>query len=171
MNITVPTGTKSEDQLPVLVFIHGGGFAIGGNWWPQYDFARLVELSVEAGKPFIGININYRVGALGFLTSPELRAAGYKANNGLRDQRTALRWIRENIGGFGGDADNITAMGQSAGSGKAKPLAVGCPSWVLANSSFATSLDRVVASIRRETCQAADLPWGKPTSHGISAAQ
>ncbi|SPO07784.1 related to carboxylesterase [Cephalotrichum gorgonifer] len=103
LNITVP------------VFIHGGGFVLGGNWWPQYDLAKVVKLSTDLGKPLIAININYRVGAPGFLTSPELRAAGCQTNNGLRDQRAALRWIQEYIAGFGGDPNQVTVMGESAG--------------------------------------------------------
>ena len=61
---------------------------------------------------------SYRVGALGFLTSEELRRSGLTCNNGLRDQMTALLWLKANIGGFGGDPDNITFVGQSAGAGK-----------------------------------------------------
>lgn len=121
LNITVPRSRKSEGfttKLPVLVFIYGGGYAIGGNWWPQYDFAMLVKLSTDYGTPIIGITINYRIGVPGFLTSPELRAVGYKPNNGLRDQKTALRWIKKDINGFGEDPDNITVMGESAGAGK-----------------------------------------------------
>ncbi|KAI4596293.1 hypothetical protein KJ359_005422 [Pestalotiopsis sp. 9143b] len=116
--VTVPSSEGAQtkhEPLPVLVFIHGGGYAIGGNSWPQYDFSRLVRLAAELGKPIIGVNINYRLGAAGFLTSPEMRAAGYRPNNGLTDQRTALRWVRKYIGGFGGDADNVTVMGESAG--------------------------------------------------------
>ncbi|KAH7230340.1 carboxylesterase-like protein [Fusarium solani] len=118
LNITVPShadGISKPKDLPVLVFIHGGGFALGGSWWPQYNFARFVTLSADLNKPVIGITINYRLGAPGFLTSPELRKAGYKPNNGLRDQRAALRWIKKHIGGFGGDPEDITVMGQSAG--------------------------------------------------------
>lgn len=111
-------GPTKHERLPVLVFIHGGGYAIGGNSWPQYDFSRLVRLAASLGKPIVGVNINYRLGAAGFLTSPEMRAAGYRPNNGLTDQRTALRWVRKYIGGFGGDADNVTVMGESAGGGK-----------------------------------------------------
>lgn len=121
LNITVPGNVESIanlQDLPVLTFLHGGGFMLGGNWWPQYDFAKFVKLSVDLGKPVIAININYRVGAPGFLTSPELRAAGWPTNNGLRDQRAALRWIQENIEGFGGDPKKITVMGESAGGGK-----------------------------------------------------
>lgn len=61
---------------------------------------------------------SYRLGVLGFLTSEELREAGYKANNGIRDQRTALLWVKRNISGFGGDPDNVTVIGESAGGGK-----------------------------------------------------
>jgi len=65
---------------------------------------------------FICINVNsYRLGVAGFMTSTELRKAGYKANNGLRDQRTALEWVRKFIGGFGGNPDEITTVGESAG--------------------------------------------------------
>ncbi|KAH7021877.1 Alpha/Beta hydrolase protein, partial [Ilyonectria destructans] len=116
LNITVPANAKSitgRESFPVLVFIHGGGFAIGGNWWPQYNGARIVKLSQDIGKPIISVNINYRLDVPGFLTSPKLRAAGYKSNNGLRDQRVALAWIKDNIRGFGGDPGNITVAGES----------------------------------------------------------
>lgn len=64
----------------------------------------------------------YRLGIPGFLTSAEMRQAGYKANNGLRDQATALQWIKHHIAGFGGDPANVTAMGESAGGGELLPL-------------------------------------------------
>jgi len=121
LNITVPSEPSSitgEELYPVLVFIHGGGYSIGGNWWPQYDGTRLVHLSKEMKKPITFVNINYRLGLPGFLTSPELRAAGYKSNNGIRDQRVALAWIKDNIKGFGGDPNNITVAGESAGGGE-----------------------------------------------------
>ncbi|KAI4685004.1 uncharacterized protein J4E88_004447 [Alternaria novae-zelandiae] len=119
LNITVPTNKDgaidSNAKLPVFVFIHGGGFAVGSSWYPHYDPAPIVKMSVERKKPIIGITINYRLGFTGFANSEELRKAGYKANNGFRDQRTALQWIRKFIGGFGGDADEITVCGESAG--------------------------------------------------------
>lgn len=63
LNITVPTGKDgnidTDTKLPVYVFIHGGGFAVGSSWYPHYDPARLVKLSVEKGKPVIGITIKY----------------------------------------------------------------------------------------------------------------
>lgn len=61
---------------------------------------------------------SYRVGAPGFLCSSEMKAAGYKPNNGLEDQRIALRWIKRNIAGFGGDPERVTFLGESAGAGK-----------------------------------------------------
>ncbi|TVY80602.1 Lipase [Lachnellula suecica] len=113
LNITTPKTDKRH--LPVFIFIHGGGFSIGGNSWPHYDPTRLVEISMEKGTPVIGININYRLGLAGFLTSEELVRAGIKSNNGLRDQRTALTWIQKYVEGFGGDPENVTVVGESAG--------------------------------------------------------
>ncbi|KAK7543475.1 Alpha/Beta hydrolase protein, partial [Phyllosticta paracitricarpa] len=113
LNVTVPS--LKEKKLPVLVFIHGGGFRQGANWFPQYDFAQLIKFGVEKEMPFIGVNINYRVGLPGFLTSSEFREHGYLPNNGIRDQTIALKWVKKHIGGFGGDADMVTLIGQSAG--------------------------------------------------------
>ncbi|CAG8909735.1 unnamed protein product [Penicillium egyptiacum] len=121
LNITTPKAVSAGVNLPVIVFIHGGGFAIGANSWPQYDFRRLIELSVREQQPVIGVNINYRLGALGFLTSKELVSHGYKQNNGLLDQRTALLWIKRHIVGFGGNPDDMTIVGQSAGGGLLYP--------------------------------------------------
>lgn len=56
LNITVPQDA-SQDKLPVLVWIHGGGFALGANWWPQYDFGRFVKLAQREGTPFIAVGI------------------------------------------------------------------------------------------------------------------
>lgn len=139
LNITVPSGGLEGRKLPVFVFLHGGGLAIGGNSWPQYDFVKFVQLSIEERQPVIGINIkfvdlsflcitspnhecSYRTGIFGFLTSEELRVAGIPGNNGLRDQRVAFEWIKKNIAGFGGDPGNITVCGESAGGGKCLDL-------------------------------------------------
>ncbi|PCH02393.1 Carboxylesterase, type B [Penicillium occitanis (nom. inval.)] len=119
LNIAVPEGTTSASKLPVLLFIHGGGLSIGANSWPQFDWTRVIKLSVEKGVPILAVGPNYRLGAFGFLTSEELRAAGYKANNGFRDQRTAIEWVHRHIADFGGDPDNITLAGMSAGGGSA----------------------------------------------------
>ncbi|KAK5088282.1 hypothetical protein LTR05_002499 [Lithohypha guttulata] len=116
LNLTVTApGNPGSTQLPVFVFIHGGGLAMGSGTWPQYDHSAIVRRSIEIGRPIIGVNINYRTGIFGFLTSEELRSAGFKANNGLRDQKAAFQWVRKFISGFNGDPENITAIGQSAG--------------------------------------------------------
>ncbi|KAL5340273.1 Alpha/Beta hydrolase protein [Aspergillus crustosus] len=115
LNIAVPADTTSASRLPVFLFIHGGGLVIGSNSWPQFDYGRFVKLSVDKKLPIVAVSINYRLGAFGFLTSDELRSAGYKANNGLRDQRVGIEWVRKHIHEFGGDADNITVGGMSAG--------------------------------------------------------
>ncbi|KAI9926750.1 hypothetical protein MW887_003844 [Aspergillus wentii] len=106
---------KSLGKLPVFVFLHGGGFVIGSNAWPQYNLARMVKLSTDLGTPIIGVNVNYRLGAFGFLASSELQSAGFKANRGIRDQQAALRWVKKFIIGFGGDPGRITVVGESAG--------------------------------------------------------
>ncbi|KAK1585060.1 Alpha/Beta hydrolase protein [Colletotrichum navitas] len=115
LNLTVPLEAKHSQPLPVLVFIHGGGFATGSNWWPQYDMKRLVQLASEREKPIIAAAISYRVGAPGFLTSEELQKEGFKSNHGHHDQRIALKWIKEYIAGFGGDPQQVTVAGESAG--------------------------------------------------------
>ncbi|KAJ5667420.1 hypothetical protein N7507_003284 [Penicillium longicatenatum] len=113
LNITVPNVNDSHTRLPVLVFLHGGGFGVGSSSWPQNQLTNLVSIANELGLPVVGVNI--KVGPAGFLTSKELRDAGFTPNNGLRDQRVALQWIKTHIDGFGGDSENITLVGHSAG--------------------------------------------------------
>jgi carboxylesterase type B len=123
LNITVPSLPSGIDNaLPVMVFIHGGGFIMGANSWPQYEPTRLVKMSADIGMPVVVVSANYRLGAPGNLTSEELRNAGYPGNNSLRDQRCALQWVRKFIGGFGGDADNVTVFGESAGADTLVPF-------------------------------------------------
>ncbi len=102
-----PTGKK----LPVLVWIYGGGFNIGSASMANYSGAAL------AANGVVQVNIAYRVGTLGFLSHPELskEGGGASGNYGLLDQIAALQWVRRNIAAFGGDPDNVTIMGQSAG--------------------------------------------------------
>ncbi|KAK2601418.1 hypothetical protein N8I77_010868 [Diaporthe amygdali] len=114
LNITVPKGQKKG--LPVIVFVHGGGYYLGAGSWPQFDMRRLVALSTRCGKPVIGVTINYRLGAPGFLTSEELINHGIKPDRGLNDQVAAFTWLQHYIQGFGGDPSRVTASGVSAGS-------------------------------------------------------
>lgn len=104
LDIWVPEGAGGA--LPVLVFLHGGAFMTGGGSLTCYDGARLA-----AQRGIIVVNVSSRLGVLGYLPVPGIAPA----NLGLHDQIAALRWLRREIAGFGGDPGNITAAGQSAG--------------------------------------------------------
>ena len=126
LNIWSPAH-RSSDRLAVYVYIHGGGFLGGSGDVPVYDGENLAK------KGIIVITLNYRVGAFGFLALPELSKESphhSSGNYGLLDQLAALRWIKENIAGFGGDPTRVTIGGQSAGAASvnalvASPLAQG----------------------------------------------
>lgn len=105
---------RSNAKVPVLVFIHGGAYFLGSANRPYYDPTNLVRHAIERDTPIIMVGINYRLGILGFLHSD--RAGDMMPeNNGLHDQDLAFEWLREHIEEFGGDIDNITVIGQSAG--------------------------------------------------------
>lgn len=109
LNIWAPQDAKNA---PVLVWIHGGALVSGTSSFDMYDGTRLAQQGV------IVVSINYRLGVLGFLAHPELSkesAQGISGNYGLMDQIAALRWIERNIAAFGGDPDNVTIAGESAG--------------------------------------------------------
>ncbi|KAF4981691.1 hypothetical protein FZEAL_2578 [Fusarium zealandicum] len=119
LNIVRPaksTHTKDSKPLPVGVFIHGGGWSMDYSANGVYNLSFIVEESVKIGKPFIGISVDYRLSFWGFMASQDILDAGV-ANLGLKDQRLALNWIKENIAGFGGDASKVTIWGESAGGG------------------------------------------------------
>ncbi len=110
LNVFTPDTAKAGDGLPVLIYIHGGGFTGGCGHEKHFDGP------VWPTKGVIGVTLNYRLGPMGFACLPELKEeAGFTGNYGLYDQLTAIRWVKENIGAFGGDPENITIMGQSAG--------------------------------------------------------
>jgi len=104
LSITMPA--ESTSGLPVLVWIHGGSYIHGAGDAPVYDPAELVT-----EQRVVAVNLTYRLGRLGFLGGPD----GPPANLGLFDIQVALRWIQRNISAFGGDPDNITLYGESAG--------------------------------------------------------
>ena len=110
LNVFTPDTAKEGDKLPVLIYIHGGGFNGGCGHEKHFDEP------VWPAKGVIGVTLNYRLGPLGFAVLPELKAeAGKTGNYGLHDQHTAIQWVKDNIASFGGDPDNMTIMGQSAG--------------------------------------------------------
>ncbi|KAK6359917.1 hypothetical protein TWF696_001044 [Orbilia brochopaga] len=114
LNVVRPAGLKSHDKLPVAVWIHGGGFVMGGANNIRYNLTWLVDQSVKIGKPIIGVSINYRLAGWGFISSKEV-AGTLNLNTGLKDQRLALHWVQENIKSFGGDPAKVTIFGESAG--------------------------------------------------------
>lgn len=113
LNISSPKQLPAV-PLPVLVFIHGGAYFLGSSSRPYYSPINFIRHAIETDRPHIFVSMNYRLGALGFLHTPEA-ADLIPPNNGLHDQLCALEWIRRNIAGFHGDPDHITAIGQSAG--------------------------------------------------------
>ncbi len=107
--LSVETPAKSTtERLPVFVMIHGGAFLTGSYSGTQECFVR---------EGIIYVSVEYRLGALGFMSHPELskEAGGLSGNYGILDQIEALRWIHENIAAFGGDPDKVTIAGESAG--------------------------------------------------------
>lgn len=135
LNIWAPE--QAPGPLPVMVWIHGGGYLAGANSQPQFEGTNFARRGV------VLVTINYRLGPLGFLAHPELtEEAPYKAsgNYGILDQIAALKWIRANIAKFGGDAANVTIFGESAGAGavnilQASPLARGLFDKVIGEST------------------------------------
>ena len=104
------TKLKKAKRLPVMVWLHGGALVVGES--DDYDPARLVE------KGAVVVTLNYRLGFLGFFAHPALSAESpdqSSGNYGLMDQQAALRWVQRNIKKFGGDRDNVTIFGESAG--------------------------------------------------------
>ncbi|WP_433511112.1 carboxylesterase/lipase family protein [Nonomuraea sp. CA-143628] len=104
LTVNVFTPAAANGDLPVMVFVHGGGFVAGSTRSALYDGSAFARDGV------VLVTLNYRLGIAGFLDIP-----GAPANRGLLDVVAALRWVRENIAAFGGDAHNVTLFGQSAG--------------------------------------------------------
>jgi para-nitrobenzyl esterase len=144
LNLWAPQAAKAGDKRPVLVWIYGGGYTIGSSGMGNYDGEAM------ARKGVVFVNLNYRVGALGFMAHPELTAETPHHASGdyaLLDQVAALQWIARNIDKFGGDPGNVTIMGQSAGAAsvsylQASPLAKGLFHKVVAMSGSAVGQNR-----------------------------
>ncbi|HZB89598.1 MAG TPA: carboxylesterase family protein [Terracidiphilus sp.] len=140
LNVYVPADATARSKLPVMFWIHGGGYLGGSGSEPRHngDFLPL--------KGVVLVTINYRLGVFGFLATNELaqEANGAAGNYGLMDMIAALHWVNANIGGFGGDAKNVTIFGESAGSFAvstlmASPMARGLFSKVIGESGGAFS--------------------------------
>ncbi|KAI0455835.1 carboxylesterase [Xylaria acuta] len=115
LNVVAPANGK---RLPVLVWIHGGGYGLGNN-----RFDNLMQQIRTNGNSYIAVSIAYRLGAFGFLSSAEIKKYGV-INAAVHDQRFALQWVKKNIHHFGGNPERVTISGESAGGGSVMLLAM-----------------------------------------------
>lgn len=172
LNVWTPS-TPPSNSLPVMVWIHGGGFVAGSASEPRQDGERLAE------KGVIVVGINYRLGAFGFFAHPELtKESGHGAsgNYGLLDQVAALQWVHRNIAAFGGDPARVTIFGESAGSFSvsalmASPLARGLFQRAIGESgAFFTVGDGPLAPKSLAASEEAGLRFGESLGADSPAA-
>ena len=149
LNVWAPSGSVAGAGLPVLVWVHGGAYIFGSGSQPLYDARALVSGAADSGdgSGAVVVTLNYRMGALGFLELSGFDAGDrrFDSNLGLRDVLRALQWVQENIAAFGGDPQQVTLFGESAGGGivttlLTSPAAAGLFSRAIAQSSPATSV-------------------------------
>lgn len=140
LNVWAPR--HGRERKPVMVWVHGGAYFLGSASQPVYDGA-----SLATNGDVVVVTINYRVGIFGFADLGGLPGAGaeFDANPGLRDVLFALRWVQDNIAAFGGDPDEVTVFGESAGGGIVTtllgvPSAAGLFHQAIAQSSPVTSV-------------------------------
>jgi len=119
LNVYAPVNAKN---LPVLVWIHGGGYGLGQA--SGFGLPAFAPMSKTAGNGFITVVIQYRLGAFGFLSSADLVKQGGVPNAALYDQRLALQWVQKYISRFGGNPDQVTISGESAGGGSVLLMAM-----------------------------------------------
>ncbi len=155
LNIWTPAKAPWE-KLPVAFWIHGGAFMGGYGHEKEFDGAAYCRRGV------ILVTVNYRLGPIGFLAHPwlsqedkELGGLGISGNYGILDQIAALQWVRENIAVFGGDPDNITVMGQSAGGMSVQtlvssPLTKGLFSKAILQSCIGLSYDHTLSEAEQD---------------------
>jgi len=154
------------EDLPVMVWIHGGGNAVGSASDPLYDGAALAG----AGDVVV-VTINYRLGQLGYLAHPDLGAGNY----GLLDQVAALTWVRDHIAGFGGDPDTVTIFGESAGGRNvctllAMPSAEGLFDRAIIQSGACKFLETLAQAEDQGAAVAAELGCGADVAACVRAA-
>ena len=135
LNVYAPSGAKAKSKLPVLFWIHGGGYAGGSASEPRHNGDFL------PGKGVVLVTINYRLGVFGFLATADLakEANGSVGNYGLLDMVAALRWVKANIANFGGDPGNVTIFGESAGSFAVSTLMAAAPAQGLFHKAIGES--------------------------------
>ena len=160
LNIWTPAAPGENARLPIMVWIHGGGFVVGSGAEPRYDGARL------AARGIVVVTANHRLNALGFLAHPELTAeSDFSASGayGMLDLVAALNWVQRNIAAFGGDPGKVTIAGESAGSQAASalmasPLAKGLFARVIGESgAMFASPSRAPASLAEAEAEGLDF--------------
>lgn len=161
LSLNVWTPAKSPDEkLPVFFWVHGGGYFGGTGTEPEFDGEGFCRRGV------ILVTINYRLGALGFLAHPELSAEsehGVSGNYGILDQQAALKWTRNNIAAFGGDPDNITIGGQSAGA-----ISIMClMTSPLSKNDFARAIIQSGASVGTQGMMSRDMDLKDAEAQGV----
>jgi para-nitrobenzyl esterase len=152
LNLWMPAN-PGRAKLPVMVWIYGGGYQAGATSEPRQDGGNLSK------KGVLVVSMNYRLGIFGFFSHPELaKESGHDSsgNYGLLDQLAALQWVRKNIATFGGDPDNVTIFGESAGSFSvsalvASPLAKGLFQRAIGESGAYLSSETLPLKPRAET--------------------
>ena len=166
LDVTAPV--SGTEPLPVMVWIHGGGNTTGHK--NTYDFSRFV-----AEQRVVVVTINYRLGPLGWFAHPALAdGPGTIANFGTLDIMAALGWVKRNIGAFGGDADNVTIFGESAGGHNvftllASPLSEGLFHKAISQSGYVRSLSPRQAHNRgREFAEIDRGSWELTEALGLS---
>jgi para-nitrobenzyl esterase len=118
LNVWTPALAPNGGRKPVMVWLHGGGFFAGSSGVPPYDGERLAEVG-----DVVVVSLNHRINVFGFLQLSEIAGDAYRSGNvGMLDIVLALKWVRENISGFGGDPSNVTIFGESGGGGKVSVL-------------------------------------------------
>lgn len=166
LNVWAPVRAQvGARRAPVMVWIHGGSLAVGFNGSPIYDGAKI------AARGVVVVSINYRLGIFGYLAHPELsRESSHHAsgNYGLLDQIEALKWVRANAAAFGGDPDNVTIFGESAGALSVmglmtSPLSRGLFHKAIAESGYMISLPELTKASH-------GLPSGEQVGSFVGAA-
>ena len=159
LNVWAPKTNKGKKA--VLVYIYGGGFRSGGTACPIYDGENMAQ------KDIVFVSINYRVGIFGFLAHPELSAEapyGASGNYALLDLIAGLKWVKENISAFGGDPNQVTIAGQSAGAFAvnmlcASPLAKGLFKGAIAESGASMLPSPLRPAITKTQAEANGVEW------------
>jgi para-nitrobenzyl esterase len=174
LNVWTPAN-MTDEKLPVMVWIHGGGLSLGWSNQSGYDGAAL------ARKGVILVSVNYRLGPLGYLAHPNLTAEsvnGGSGNYGFLDQIAALEWVQGNITQFGGDPSNVTIFGESAGGTsivalQASPLTAGLFARAIAQSPWfqeANVLHQSEESRFAESAEARGRAWVNGIKRGATIA-